>query len=187
MSILNSEYTSAEMMEGSLAYAGSFVADVLAQMDISERDQSIIDHMRDGLSLGDIMGIKKEHRDALINLAIGFIQAGDLDKARDILAQTYQFEPSDERALYLLGTIFQLKGDLERAVFCYLQFLAIDATNPEGYLRLGECLMTAGELDNASDALKSALEFARDGKGRPGNAEQAENLIAIIGAARPAA
>ncbi|MNL48429.1 hypothetical protein D3C87_1712880 [compost metagenome] len=80
-----------------------------------------------------------------------------------------------------------MDADLERAAYFYLNFLALDATNPEGYLRLGECLMSAGELEEARASIQTALEFAREGKGRPGNAAQAENLLAIMGAAEPAA
>jgi tetratricopeptide (TPR) repeat protein len=183
MSILNSRFTDAEMMEGAIKESNAFVEQVLEKTGLDERQQSILELLGEGLSLGDIMGIKKEHRDVLINQAAIFIQAGELDKARDILGQIIQFEPTEERALYLSGIVFQLQSDLERAAFCYLQFLALDATNPEGYLRLGECLMSAGEYENARHALDSALEFAREGKGRPGNAEQAENLLAIISSA----
>ncbi|MDO1583215.1 tetratricopeptide repeat protein [Rhizobium oryzicola] len=187
MSILNSKYTNAGMMQGATEIAADFLKDILGQMELDHREQSILDLMQQGLSLGDILGIKKEHRDALINLAASLIQAGELDKARDVLVQTVQFDNLEDRALYLLGVVFQLKSDLERAAFFYLQFLALDATNPEGYLRLGECLMSAGELSEAREAIGAALSFAREGKGRPGNVEQAENLLIAIGAAGAAA
>ena len=83
----------------------------------------------------------------------------------------------------------QTRGELNKAAQMYLQFLGLDATNPMGYLRLGECLLAAKEFSEAQAAFLTAKEFAEEGKGQPGNLEEALKLLAIpeIAAAAPAA
>ncbi|KAB0676859.1 tetratricopeptide repeat protein [Aureimonas leprariae] len=182
MSILNSRFTDRETLQDAHAFAAQLVDGAFEHAELDERQKSIVELMGEGLSLADIFGITKDELDALVNQACLFIQAGDTAKARDVLTKLAQLEPTDERGSYLLGTTFQMEGDLERAVFFYTRFLALDATNPEGYLRLGECLMTAGERNEATAAFRTALDFAREGKGRPGNAEHAEQMLGLLAA-----
>ncbi len=129
--------------------------------NVSPKMRSILDHLKDGLSLADIIGLKKEHRDAFLVQAGTMIQAGDLDGAKDMLTQLVTLEPLDERPVYLLGFIAQQKGAFDVAAKLYAYFLGYDATNPDGYLRLGECLLGAGELDNAEGTFQSALHFGQ--------------------------
>jgi tetratricopeptide (TPR) repeat protein len=134
--------------------------------------------MKEGLSLGDVIGIKKEHRDALLARAHGLVVAGEIDKARDVLIMLYQFEPLDERSSYALAATYQLQGDFATAGKLYVIFIALDATNPEGHLRLAECFLGAGEFKNAIDTFDMARELAKDA-GDAASVEYADKMIAI--------
>lgn len=180
MSILQGLFPDQGDPRDMLAASNEMTAEVLANADLDERTRSIVEHMSQGLPLADVLGLKPEHIEALLTQALQYIQADRFQMARDVLLRVIQLSPLESRSYYLLGTSFQIEGDLRRAAHFYMQFLALDATNPDGYLRLGECLMAAGERDNARDALSAARAFARDGKGRPEAQAQAERLLASL-------
>ncbi|MBC8130164.1 MAG: hypothetical protein H7Y08_07555 [Rhizobiaceae bacterium] len=177
MSILNSAYTDKALMEGAMVYAAEKVTEMLPNLD--EKSRRLIELTADGTTLGDALGITKAQKQALLDTGCRLIQVGELEKATDILLRLNQLDPLDERSLYALGTICQLRGELEKAAALYIQFLAQDATNPLGYLRLGECLMAAREYDDAYGALHAARVFAAEGKGQPGTLEEVERLMAV--------
>lgn len=177
MSILDGQFSSREQMEGSLAFAQTMLAEALPNLDKRSRD--LIEATQDGSSLGDVLGITKEQKQAILDLGCRLIQAGDLDKATDALLQLSFLDPLEERAMYAMGVICQLRGDLRKAAQMYMQFLALDATNPMGYLRLGECLMAAREYGEARSAFEMAKDLAADGKGQPGNREEAERMLSL--------
>lgn len=147
--------------------------------NLSPKIKSILQAMDEGLSLGDVLGIKKQHRDALIAQGGALMQAGDFSQAQDLLGMVAMMEPLDERAPYLLGIISQQTGDLGGAVRLYVHFLALDATNADGYLRLGECLLTAGEMDEAEGAFTTGLKFARQA-GQADRAAHAELMLETV-------
>ena len=66
-------------------------------------------------------------------------------------------DPLDSRVLYVLGSTYQAENNLPAAARFYLQFLAFDATNADGYLRLGECFLAAKEFEEADQTFKIAL------------------------------
>jgi tetratricopeptide (TPR) repeat protein len=150
---------------------------VIADLNLP-RVNDILELMREGLSLGDVLGIKKEHRDALLTQALGLIKVGEIDKARDALVMLYQLEPMDERSSYALASTYQLQGDFETAGKLYVLFIALDATNPEGHLRLAECFLGAKEFKNAIDTFEMARDLAKDA-GDTANVEYADKMISI--------
>jgi tetratricopeptide (TPR) repeat protein len=161
MSILDGIPTEADLMRATERVA-PLLDKLMVDAKLSERDASILELMKEGLSLGDIVGITKDQRGALLVQAGRFIQVGDIGKARDVLFKLYQFEPLDERTIYALATTYQLEGNFALAAKLYVFFLALDATNPEGHLRLGECFLAAKEYENAEDSFIIARELAKD-------------------------
>ena len=117
--------------------------------------------MREGLSLADIIGITKQQRDALLAQGGRLLQLGEIGKARDVFLQLYRLEYTDERAIYGLATTYQLEGDFATAAKLYVMFMAYDATNPEGHLRLAECLLGAKEYEKAEAFFIVARDFAK--------------------------
>ncbi|KQT54066.1 hypothetical protein ASG43_00015 [Aureimonas sp. Leaf454] len=78
-----------------------------------------------------------------------------------------------------MGQFSMEKPKLPGSALSGNQHLAQDATNPLGYLRLGECLIAAREYDQAYGALHAARIFAAEGKGQPGTLAEVERLMAL--------
>jgi Flp pilus assembly protein TadD len=187
MSILDGMYPGREDPKAFVARTSNMVAEILDGAETDERTSHILDLMGQGLTLRNALGLTTEHMTALLTQASNLLAAGQMQGARDIALQVIQLDPLEARAPYVMGVSYQAEGDMARAAHFYTQFLALDATNPDGYLRLGECCMVAGETQNARDALGAARAFARKGKGRPEAAEQAERLLAVLDGESPTA
>lgn len=168
-----------------VAFSNQVMEDALAEADLDERTRSIVENMQKGLTLGAAMGLSPEHIEAILTRGKQFVEAERFEAARDVLLRVVQLDPLEARAPYLMGVTYQMEGDLAKAAHFYMHFLALDATNSNGYMRLGECLMAAGETQNARDALRSARVFALEGKGQPENAAQAERLLALLDQTAP--
>lgn len=187
MSILEGPFSNKQAMTDAAVFANDMISNALPDLD--ERSRELIEATKDGTTLGTVLGITKEQKAALLDLGCRLLQVGQTDKAVDVLMRLNQYDPYEERAYYALGVACQTRGELSKAAQMYLQFLGLDATNPMGYLRLGECLLAAKEFSEAQAAFLTAKEFAEEGKGQPGNLEEALKLLAIpeIAAAAPAA
>lgn len=177
MSILDGPFKDRETMQGAAEFAQRMTQEALPELD--EQSRHLLEVTSDGTTLATALGITKEQRAALLDMGCRLIQLGQLDKATDVLLRLNQLDPYDERVNYSLGVICQARGELHKAAQMYLQFLALDATNPMGYLRLGECLLAAKEYDEAYSAFDTAKEFAQEGKGQPGNLEEALKMLEI--------
>lgn len=161
MSILDGMPNNEAELKAAMEFAAPILDKTMAELKFPERAASVMELLKEGLSLGDIMGLKKEHRDALLVQAGRLLKAGEIAKARDALIVLYQLEPLDERTIYMLATTYQIEGDLTAAGKLYVVFLALDATNPEGHLRLGECFLSAKEFENAEQSFSMAKTFAK--------------------------
>lgn len=179
MPILDGMISNQAELDKAFAAGAPFAAEMLAKLDLNEKTRSVLDLMKEGLSLGDVIGITKEHRDALLVNAGRLMQAGEMGKARDALVVLYQLEPLDERTIYMLAATYQAQGDFATAAKLYVNFLALDATNPEGYLRLGECHLGARELKEADDCFRTAINIARSA-GKPTAVEHARRMLEIV-------
>lgn len=120
--------------------------------------------MKEGLTLADILQLSKDQLEALYSVGHQALAAGQPEKAKDAFIQLIQIDPMDERFVYMLGLSCQMLGEIEHAAKVYVQFIARDATNPEGYLRLAECLLAAGEVTEARDTFRTARNMA---EGKP--------------------
>jgi Flp pilus assembly protein TadD len=177
MKILSGMITTEEELKAAVGIAGPAFEQAVANMNLTERQQEVLDLMKGGMSLGDIMGLKKEHRDALLVQCFQLLQAGEIEKARDGFLRLYQLEPLDERSIFALATTYQMEGNFVAAGQLYVHFLALDATNAEGYLRLGECFMGSKEYEDAKACFKTAKLEAERGHGQPTTLAQATALL----------
>lgn len=181
MSILKGYFPEKGEAEDILRRADAEVAALLPDT-LDERTASVVEHLKAGLSPAAILGLTQDHLDAMTLQAMQFLEHGQTQKARDMLLQVHQLDPLYAKALFVIGVSYQMDADLPRAAHFFMHFLALDATNGDGYLRLGECLMAAGETAEARDALGAAKAFALEGKGRPETVAQAERLLSLIDA-----
>jgi tetratricopeptide (TPR) repeat protein len=160
MSILDGMPKSPAEVTAVLELAVPLIDRCLGSIDLSPKSKEVVELLKQGLSIADIYGITKEERDALLHKGYQYIHAGKLEKARDWLLGVYQIETLDPRVHYALGVTFQLQGDVERAAKLFICSIALNADNPEGYLRLGECLLVAGEHTPAIECFKLAKKLS---------------------------
>lgn len=136
--------------------------------------------MAEGLTLAEITGIGEPHREALFQLGCRLMICDAPDQAEAIFLMLTLLDPLEARAHYGAGMAMQARGNLQGAAQCFLQFLTLDATNPDGYLRLGECLMEAGEIGNARDAFLCARTLAENGHGKKAHIDEVKRQIGLI-------
>jgi tetratricopeptide (TPR) repeat protein len=135
--------------------------------------------IRQGHAPADILGLTKAHRDAIMMLGYRAMQAGNVQKARDLFMLLQFIEPLDNRAAYGLGVTYQAEGKVDVAAKLFVQYLALDATCAKGHLRLGECFLTAQELERAASCFRVAEAEAERGNGDDNTRRRAEKLLAI--------
>jgi tetratricopeptide (TPR) repeat protein len=180
MSILDGAYKSKEEFLDGLTVASAIFGEFVKQNDLE--DDEFLNLLQEGLSPSEIFDIPKRHLEALYSYAIQFMANGELQKARDLFTALCQWDYMDERYIYGLATTYQVAGEVKQAAQLYLQFLALDATNAEGYLRLGECLLMASELDEALSAFETAQGEAERGNGNQEAFDYAGRMIADVSA-----
>src|SRR5262249_35928846 len=74
--------------------------------------------------------------------------------------QALRLDPKMEDAHYNLGTAWQSKGRLDRAIAAYSRALEVNGRSPDTHYNLGNALDSQGDLDGAIAAYRKALEFA---------------------------
>jgi tetratricopeptide (TPR) repeat protein len=177
MSILDGMPRSQADLNKILGLAAPIARKVVDAMNLPPREQSILDLMREGLSLADIYGLTGEERDAMFVRGCRLLQAGDIEKARDWLIFLHRLEPLDARVIYAIATSYQMQGDFSRAAKLYIHFIVLNAANPEGHLRLAECFLSAREYDRAIEHFQVAKNQCDRGNGDAAAAELAARML----------
>lgn len=177
MSILDGMY-SGNIDAGTLANAIRQTIDTAREQN--PEVAKLLELMGEGYSLADLLDLGDQHKEALFQLGCRLLTSGQSDQAAAIFTTLSLLDPLEARALYGLGVTEQCRGNLRAAAQLFIQFLALDATNPDGYLRLGECLIAAKEIEEARAALQTALKLAEHGYGEPGTDEEARRLLEQI-------
>lgn len=144
---------------------------------IEGEPKKILAEMLDGASLSDIIGFGKEPKEALLQLGCQLMESNELEQAGNIFFTLAILDPLEERAYYGVGVVEQMRGNLQKAAQFYMQFLVLDATNPQGYLRLGECLVRANELGEARSAYLMAKQLAEAGHGSQADLTEASKQL----------
>jgi len=176
MSILDSLPSEAEMRRA-IEVMAPRIEQLFAGMDLSPKQRSIVELLKKGYSLADIHGFTQDERDAMFARGCQLVQAGEIDKGRDWLMFVNRLDPRDARVVYVIAVTYQTQGNFSLAAKLYVYFIALDASNPEGYLRLGECLLSAQEYAAAVDCFRFAKDQCARGKGNAAAAEHAERML----------
>ncbi len=164
----------------------TFIEDVNGMMpmvdsvitDLGLADNSAVQSIRDGISPHIVLGLTNDHLDAIFATGLRFMQSGDAAKAQVVFTKLVTFKAIDYRFWYALGTALQTQDHPAEAARAYLYALGLEATDVDTYLRLGECLLSAGELENARDTFQMAVALCVDGHGQDDQRQAAESLIA---------
>jgi tetratricopeptide (TPR) repeat protein len=158
MSILDGLPHSAIEVQKALELVEPIVQQFINTLDLSPKQKEILALVKQGHSIADIYGLTQEHRDAMFAKGCQLVQAGEIKKGRDWLTYLHLLDPRDARIIYVIAVTYQSEGNFTLAAKLYILFLALDPTNVEGYLRLGECHLSARDYDTAI----ACFEFVKD-------------------------
>jgi tetratricopeptide (TPR) repeat protein len=146
----------------------------------------VVQGLMEGQTAAQTLGLSRADLDALYAVGFGALTSGDFGRAQDVFTRLALIDPLEARHRYCLGVIAQQRGDHGAAVDHLVNFLALDATNADGYLRLGESFAALGRRRDAAEAFRIALAEALKGNGDAQavtEARQKLNLLAKEGRA----
>lgn len=143
-------------------------------------DNPVIQRMLDGETGAQAMGMTRDDLEVLYTLGFTLLSQGDVQKAHDVFFKLVTIDPLEAKNHYCMGIVKQMQGDFAVAAEQFIYFLAMDATNPEGYLRYGECQLALGERDKALEAFELAVAEAKAGNGDEITLAEAESKLAML-------
>ena len=124
-----------------------------------------------GETMAQVLDITKEEMEGLYAYGFSHIQQNAPDKGLEVFRQLIGLDPIEAKYRYCEGICHQMKGDLPEAARAYMEFLGLDATNFDGYMRLAECHLASGEPDLARRYFSIAIAEAEKITDVPGAAE----------------
>jgi len=133
-----------------------------------------------GNTVAQTLGLTAEDLDAIYRLGHQLLIQGDGPGAQTVFFQLVRMDPLEARHHYCLGLSFQMQQRAGLALEAFTNFLALDATNPDGYLRLGECFLATGEPGLALEAFQCAEAEAVKGNGDDISLTEARARIALL-------
>lgn len=149
--------------EGVVRLASGFFDQIIAGMGM--QDDRIVQGIRDGLTPAQSMGLTRDDLSVLYTLGFQKLNAGDLAAAHDMFLWLALIDPLHAPNFYCFGVTLQMQGKAAEAIDVLLRFLALDATNPVGYLRYGECKLALGDAKAAREAFELAEAECLNGHG----------------------
>ena len=181
MGLLDGMPTSlADVQRSSMATAGLLARLFERHPDLPPRFEAACKAMVEGQTPAMVIGLDRKEIDALLALGGKYLQVGQIEQSKEWLSLVCTLDPLEQRALYLLGVACQTSGEYGLAAQMYIRFLALDATNPEGYLRLGECFLANAEPDQARGCFEMAGHLCGKGHGTDKAREHAERMLAAL-------
>lgn len=156
------------------------------QLPVSDFQRDFLAQFNGGPSLASLKGYGPEEINGLLVMAHDHIKAGMLDKARETLQLIVMLDPYEDRAIYTFASTLQLEGKYSHAGMLYMQYVMMKAMEPRGYLRIGECLLGDGHVEEAREYITGALDLAVE-TGDELSKKQAEAVLAEIRQATNAA
>ena len=183
MAILNLE--SLPVMDGSTKQiAGSKTVDIKQfGVEVPKEAKREYDMAMEGLALNDnqtarvhlekAVQIEPKYFDAIRQLGLEYLKAGQTEKSEPLLIQAYNLNPKDPVTLTNLGTLYFQNGEKQasgtpggnagdafhQAVLFLEQALTIDASAPQTNFYLGTALYRIGEYEKAESLLLRTMEL----------------------------
>jgi len=93
----------------------------------------------------------------LLEMAVQRAQAGELDRAEQLLKETLDLAPRYAPALHLMGVVLLNRGNFQRALETLRQALASNPLNSEIYFEIASADFQSGKLSEALDMNQRAL------------------------------
>ncbi|MGH7306413.1 MAG: tetratricopeptide repeat protein [Candidatus Rokuibacteriota bacterium] len=118
----------------------------------------------------DILARAPDHPDALHLLGVVAAQAGDADRAVDLIRRAIAGQPGNAEFHANLALALRKATRLDEAVAAYRRAADLAPDRPEAWVSLGKACLDCGELEPAVAAFQRALAL------RPAYGEAANNL-----------
>jgi Flp pilus assembly protein TadD len=148
--------------------------------DIKADENPVVRNMMEGLTLAQSMGLTRDDLEVLYAASFRQLTAGNFAGAVDAFGYLVMIDPLHAPNHYCLGVAWQGMGRIAEAEREFVNFLALDATNPDGYLRLGECYLHRGASDLAQEAFELAEAECRNGHGDDITLNEARAKLALV-------
>ena len=116
-----------------------------------------------------------DHVNALYNLAVSLLDAGDAAGSVASFRQALQHEPRDGEMWNAIGEAFTLNQQFDEGRRCFETALAMKPDHVKAHNNLGYNLLMSGEMEPARSCFEKALEF------EPDNASALEYLSSMQG------
>jgi tetratricopeptide (TPR) repeat protein len=108
----------------------------------------------------EVLSVIPENVDARRNMAIAYMNIGNLEKAKKHLFECLQVDPKDAWSSMTLGNIYaRNEHNLEVGAFFYDKCLEIDPDNPMVACNYAGLMMEKGEFQKSEVLFKKALEI----------------------------
>jgi tetratricopeptide (TPR) repeat protein len=89
-------------------------------------------------------------------------QAGELEQAEQVFQQVLRIDPSEARAWFMLGTLYQGRKQTGEAERCFRQAVRLKPGEAEGYYSLGSALLQQGKQEEAATVYEKCLAIKSD-------------------------
>src|SRR5262249_49581942 len=88
--------------------------------------------------------------------------ADTIDGAIHEFEEIIRIDPSERQSFLMLGRLYQIKGDRDKATEIYKKFLGIEPGSEEGVTALAKLHMDAGNFKEAADLLEGFVKERPD-------------------------
>ncbi len=102
------------------------------------------------------------------------LMASDMDQARATLETSYSLDRKNSHTCFLLGKVFTVMKNNEKAVEYYEKAAALDPSNPDIYFNMGYSYAARSEYGKAREMYQKVIEYS------PSYTDQAYFNLAVI-------
>jgi type III secretion system low calcium response chaperone LcrH/SycD len=124
--------------------------------------ESIIEHLNNGATLADVIGITLEQREAIYTMGHYQYTQGKYIDAMKFFRFLLFHDQFDLRAIFGVGCCLQMQGDYSNAQIFLGMVVMMEPTNPTSGVQFAECLLMDKKKNEAIDILqKTRMEFGK--------------------------
>jgi type III secretion system low calcium response chaperone LcrH/SycD len=151
-----------------------------ANLDLDTPEGIASAFLEHGVTPADLQGMTEEELEAVYAEAVDRIEREEFSEALDLGVFLVTHQPWDRRFHFVFALCLQHLGDYESAARHYSQCYMLDATDAACAYRIGECLEALGQVEEAREAYRSALDLSFAGEGLPELRDAAQSRLDFI-------